>query len=232
MDAMTCEKISPCPFCGNNETHLHKTVSTVGDKIADCYQVHCHSCHANGPLRPDRVEAINYWNQISDRWFSVTAPVAGNRSGVLDALDRYARGKENKLFECLGCGLLENHQGVCWRCGGNEWQERGTAKSPEACMVDTIDHYARSHDPERFGIYILPEASGGPRGNSKADIDQVIERWKKQKREELTRPLFECFGCGLLHTSQEAACPRCGGTEWKPFDLSKAKEEALINGSK
>jgi Lar family restriction alleviation protein len=139
---MNSKKISPCPFCGNNETHLHKTLETVGDNIADCYQVHCHSCHANGPLRPDRGEAIDYWNMISDRWFSVTAPVS--------------------------------------------------VESPE-----TLEE--------------SPEVSGGPRGKSGSP------RGKSGSPRGKSNSLFECYGCGLLHTSQEAGCPRCCGKEWRPF---------------
>jgi len=138
-------------------------------------------------------------------------PLPPRGRGVLDALDRYARGKESQLFQCLGCGLLENYQGTCWRCGGNEWKKSGTVKSPEACMVDAVNHYARTRAPESpedleespEALGKSPEASGGPRGKSGGP------RGKSE--------LFECVGCGLLHTSAEERCPRCASKDWRAF---------------
>jgi hypothetical protein len=60
-----------------------------------------------------------------------------------------------------------------------------------------------------------PEVSGGPRGKSGS------HRGKSGSPRGKSNSLFECFGCGLLHTAHEGACPRCGEKEWRPYNGSK-----------
>ena len=66
---MECEKIQPCPYCGEREMHILKTDHAFGEKVGDNYQVTCCSCGSFGPLHKKLQIAIKLWNVVSDAWY-------------------------------------------------------------------------------------------------------------------------------------------------------------------
>jgi 4-hydroxy-3-methylbut-2-en-1-yl diphosphate synthase IspG/GcpE len=64
-----CEKIQPCPYCGQLEMHVLKTDDAFGNKIKDMYHVTCCGCAAFGPLHEKLRIAIKLWNYVSDAWY-------------------------------------------------------------------------------------------------------------------------------------------------------------------
>jgi hypothetical protein len=64
-----CEKIQPCPYCGEREMHVHKTDHAFGEKIEDVYHVTCCGCAAFGPLHEKLKIAVKLWNFVSDAWY-------------------------------------------------------------------------------------------------------------------------------------------------------------------
>lgn len=65
-----CAKISPCPYCGETDMHIHRTNKAFGDDISDMYHVTCCGCASFGPLRRNMHEAIKLWNDVADLWHS------------------------------------------------------------------------------------------------------------------------------------------------------------------
>jgi hypothetical protein len=64
-----CEKIQPCPYCGERDMHVHKTDHAFGEKIEEMYHVTCCGCAAFGPLHVKLRIAIKLWNFVSDAWY-------------------------------------------------------------------------------------------------------------------------------------------------------------------
>jgi hypothetical protein len=66
---MDCEKIQPCPYCGEREMHVHKTDHAFGEKIEDMFHVTCCGCAAFGPLHKELKISIKLWNVVSLAWY-------------------------------------------------------------------------------------------------------------------------------------------------------------------
>jgi len=71
---MNCEKIKPCPFCGNKNggSHLSAVPNLPGGKKLNREHFHvdfhvvCTGCAAMGPLSEEPQRAIDWWNEVSD----------------------------------------------------------------------------------------------------------------------------------------------------------------------
>lgn len=53
-----------CPFCGSGGVgYAYRQNINEQAKATDGHYVVCHSCHAQGPVKPTRAEALAAWNK-------------------------------------------------------------------------------------------------------------------------------------------------------------------------
>jgi hypothetical protein len=172
-------------------------------------------------------------------------PVAkGNIFHELLTVDVGARGVVcHEVFCGIGIETEQGQFGIAERDGGIEVLLNGKLVYSSTESLNVVERQVdavREHQVDAVGgagpvevespeaLEESPEASGGPRGKSRGPRGKsggprgkwgersgelaVMDRFARGKAS-----LFECTGCGLLHTSDEDRCPRCASKDWRAF---------------